>query len=442
MSDVSPAAQIRADAARIVAEVTDRGRSLDDLLAAEADEGSARGLKRSLCYGALRWHFRLVAIIKALAERPPEKLQPSLRALIEVGLYQLISGDVAEHAAVSETVNATRALGLPKASGFVNALLRRFQREREAVLHAVDRDLSIRTAHPRWFVDALRDERPDVLETVLEENNRHPPLWLRVNRMRAAVADVQRDLEAAGFQAVPHRLAPEALQVTPPADVRTLPGFDAGRFSVQDAAAQLAVELLAAEPGERILDACAAPGGKTCHLLERAGGAVEVTALDVSEPRLQRVRENLERLGLTARLATGDAAKPETWWDGRKYDRILLDVPCSATGVIRRHPDIKILRREKDVPALARRQRALLDACWGLLRPGGTLLYTSCSVLAAENSRVVSGFLARHAEARDQTPERTAGWPPRLPGEGPGYQVMPGESGMDGFYFACLQNSL
>jgi 16S rRNA (cytosine967-C5)-methyltransferase len=442
MHDVAPTARIRADAARIVAEVTDRGRSLDDTLAADSDEGSARGLKRSLCYGTLRWHFRLVAIVKALAERPPEKLQPSLRALIEVGLYQLISGDVAEHAAVSETVNATRALGLPKASGFVNALLRRFQREREAVLHAVDRDLSIRTAHPRWLVEALRHERPDVLEAVLDENNRHPPLWLRVNRMRATVADVRRDLEAAGFQAEPHPFAPDALRVTPPADVRTLPGFDAGRFSVQDAAAQLAVELLTIEKGERILDACAAPGGKTCHLLERAGGAVEVTALDVSEARLQRVRENLDRLGLSAQLIAGDAIAPETWWDGRPYDRILLDVPCSATGVIRRHPDIKILRRERDIPALAQRQRALLRTAWGLLRPGGTLLYTSCSVLAAENSRTVAGFLSRHPEARDRTPELTAAWPARPPGEGPGYQFMPGEAGMDGFYFACLRNSL
>jgi 16S rRNA (cytosine967-C5)-methyltransferase len=442
MVEISPTARIRADAARIVAEVTDRGRSLDELLAAESDEGSARGLKRSLCYGTLRWHVRLVAILKALAERPPEKLQPQLRALIEVGLYQLVSGDVAAHAAVSETVSAVHALGLPKASGFVNAVLRRFQREQDAILHAVDRDVSVRTAHPRWFVAALRRERPDILEEVLDANNRHPPLWLRVNRMRGTVAEMRRDLEAAGFQAEPHPFAPDALRVTPPADVRSLPGFLEGRFSVQDAAAQLAVELLGAEPGERVLDACAAPGGKTCHLLERTGGKVEVTALDVSEPRLERVRENLDRLGLQARTVAGDAALPDTWWDGRPYDRILLDVPCSATGVIRRHPDIKALRREKDILALVKRQRGMLEASWRLLRPGGTLLYTSCSVLADENGRVVSGFLARHHEAEDRTPALTASWPPRLPGAGPGYQVMPGETEMDGFYFACLRKSL
>lgn len=442
MTGVSPSAQLRADAARIVSDVADRGRSLDELLAALDDEGSARGLKRSLCYGTLRWHHRLVAVLKALAERPPEKLQPHLRALIEVGLYQLVSGEVAEHAAVSETVNATRALDLPKAAGFVNALLRRFQRERDAILHAVDRDIALRTAHPRWLVEALRSERPDVLEDVLDANNRHPPLWLRVNRMRASPDDVRRDLEAAGFQVEPHPFAPDALKVSPPADVRSLPGFAEGRMSVQDAAAQLAVELLDARPGERVLDACAAPGGKTCHLLERAGGALDVTALDASEARLERVAGNLERLGLQARCVAGDASEPGSWWDGRKFDRILLDVPCSATGVIRRHPDIKVLRRERDIPALARRQKALLEATWGLLAPGGTLLYTSCSVLSAENARVVAGFLARHPEASDQTATRTAGWPPRLPGEGPGYQVLPGEADMDGFYFACLRNSL
>ena len=442
MAERDSPAEIRASAARIVAEVTDRGRSLDELLAAESDEGSARGLKRSLCYGTLRWHLRLVSILRALAERPPERLQPPLRALLEVGLYQLVSGDVAPHAAVSETVSAARALGLPKASGFVNAVLRRFQREQESILHAVDRDLAVRTAHPRWFVEALRRQRADVFEEVLEANNRHPPMWLRVNRMRGTVEECRRDLEAAGFRVAGHPYAPDALRIDPPTDVRSLPGFADGRLSVQDAAAQLAVALLDTQPGDRVLDACAAPGGKTCHLLERSGGAAQVTALDISSARLQRVRDNLERLGLQARLVVGNAAEPADWWDGRPFDRILLDVPCSATGVIRRHPDIKILRRDKDIPALARRQRELLDAAWGLLRPGGTLLYASCSVLAEENQRVVTSFLSRHPEAEDSTPEGTGGWPARPPDTGPGYPVLPGEADMDGFYFACLRKRL
>lgn len=435
-------AQVRADAARIVADVL-AGRSLDELLAADAAEGSARGLKRSLCYGTLRWHFRLAAVLGALADRSPDKLDPRLRALLQVGLYQLASGETAEHAAVAETVSAARLLGFEKAAGFVNAVLRRFQREREAALHAVDRDLALRTAHPRWFVEALkRDRGADAALAVLDANNQHPPFWLRVNRMRAEVAGVVAELEAAGFTVARHPLAPDALRVEPATDVRSLPGFLDGRLSVQDAAAQLAIELLAPEPGERILDACAAPGGKTCHVLERTGGQASVTALDVAEPRLDRVRENLARLGLQAELKAADVAQVPQWFDGRAFDRVLLDVPCSATGVIRRHPDIKVLRRARDIPTLARRQAELLDAAWDTLKPGGRLLYTSCSVLAAENERVVAAFLARTGGARDLTPELTRAWPARPATSGPGYQVLPGEAAMDGFYYACLAKPL
>ena len=441
MKDPGPA-EVRAAAAHIVAEVIAGGHSLDELLAAEQDEGSARGLKRSLCYGTLRWHFRLAAILNALATRSPDQLQPRLRALLEIGLYQLVAGETAPHAAVSETVSAARILGFDKAAGFVNAVLRRFQREQADILHAVDRDIALRTAHPRWFVDALRHDRADAANATLDANNEHPPLWVRVNRQRSDVTTCIAELEAAGFAATTHPLATDALQVSPPADVRSLPGFAEGRLSVQDAAAQLAVELLDPQPGERILDACAAPGGKTCHVLERTDGRAEVTALDVSEPRLARVRENLDRLGLRAELRAADLADARSWWDGQPYDRVLLDVPCSATGVIRRHPDIKILRRARDIPALSRRQAELLAAAWPLVKPGGRLLYTSCSVLAAENERVVGGFVARTPDSRDQTPALTGGWPPRPPGWGPGYQVMPGDTGMDGFYYACLSKSL
>jgi 16S rRNA (cytosine967-C5)-methyltransferase len=435
-------AEVRASAAFIVAEVIGQGRSLDDLLATDVAEGSARGLKRSLCYGTLRWHYRLAAVLNALATRSPEQLDPRLRALLEVGLYQLVSGETAPHAAVSETVSAARALGFEKAAGFVNAVLRRFQREQADILHAVDRDVALRTAHPRWFVDALRRDRGTAALPALEANNEHPPLWVRINRMRSSLAQSTAELEAAGFTVTPHPLAPDALQVSPPADVRSLPGFGEGRLAVQDAAAQLAVDLLDPHPGERILDACAAPGGKTCHVLERTGGEAEVTAIDISEPRLGRVRDNLERLGLRAQLLAGDVGEPAAWWDGRPFDRVLLDVPCSATGVIRRHPDIKILRRAKDIPALARRQAELLEAAWRTVKPGGLLLYTSCSVLAAENEQVVAAFIARTAGASDVTAARTAHWPPRGAGAGPGYQVLPGEAGMDGFYYACLSKSL
>ncbi len=437
-------AEIRAAAARIVAEVIDRGRSLDDALAGEDDtEGSARGLKRSLCYGTLRWHFRLLATLKALTDRPPEQLDPRLRALLEIGLLQLIAAETPPHAAVSETVSAARVLGFEKAAGFVNAILRRFQREQADILHAVDRDLALRTAHPRWLVEALRRDRGgNAAYSALDANNAHPPLWLRVNRMRGDVERSIAELAAAGFSAERHSCAPDALVVTPPADVRALPGFVEGRLSVQDAAAQLVVELLDPQLGERILDACAAPGGKTCHVLERTGARAEVTALDVAAGRLVRIQENLDRLGLQANLRAGDLAQPAAWWDQRPFDRVLLDVPCSATGVIRRHPDIKVLRRARDVPALAKRQLELLTAGWSVLKPGGRLLYTSCSVLAAENEAVVGKFLERTPAARDRTPELTRNWPARPDGHGPGYQVLPGEAGMDGFYYACLDKAL
>lgn len=442
MSAASGPAEVRASAAVIVAAVIEDGRSLDDLLAAEQDEGSARGLKRSLCYGTLRWHYRLAAVLNALATRSPDQLAPRLRALIEVGLFQLVSGETAAHAAVAETVSAARVLGFEKAAGFVNAVLRRFQREQADVLHAIDRDLALRTAHPRWFVEALRTDRGDAAAAVLEANNVHPPLWLRVNRLRSDRQRAQSQLAAAGFTVTSHPFAPDALQVTPPADVRSLPGFLEGHLSVQDAAAQLAVELLEPQPGERILDACAAPGGKTCHVLEHTQGQARVTALDASASRMARVRENLDRLGLQAGLLTGDAANVRSWWDGQPFDRVLLDVPCSATGVIRRHPDIKILRRAKDIPLLAKTQARLLSAAWQVVRPGGRLLYTSCSVLAAENERVVARFLESTPGARDRTADLTQAWPARPPGAGPGYQVLPGEAEMDGFYYACLDKPL
>jgi 16S rRNA (cytosine967-C5)-methyltransferase len=432
------AAGTRASAARIVSATIDRGRSLDESLAADTAEGSARGLTRSLCYGTLRWHFRLIEILRRLCERPPEGLAPELRAILEIGLFQLLSGGVAEHAAVSETVNASRALGFTRASGFVNAVLRRFQRERDAVLADVDRDLAARTAHPRWFVDALGRECPEQREGILDANNAHPPMWLRVNRMRGDVGRCQAELEEAGWQVVRHAFARDALRIHPPADVHSLPGFAEGRLSVQDAAAELAVELLDPQPRERILDACAAPGGKTGHVLECVGGQAEVVALDVSAARLGRVRDNLARLGVHARVTEGDVTQPAGWWDGQPFDRVLLDVPCSATGVIRRHPDIKVLRRARDIPALAKRQAAMLRSAWRLVRPGGTLLYTSCSALDAENGGQVSAFLESSREAQDVTGERAPGWPARGPGAGPGYRVHAGETDVDGFYYACL----
>lgn len=266
-------------------------------------------------------------------------------------------------------------------------------------------------------------------------------MMLRVNRRQGSRDHYLAELQAAGIEAFACDFSEDGIRLASPCDVQQLPGFADGRVSVQDEAAQLAAGLLDLGPGQRVLDACCAPGGKTCHLLERLAGAVEVTALDVSESRLERVRENLGRLGLAARVVAGDLCQPSAWWDGRPFDRILLDVPCSATGVIRRHPDIKLLRRARDIPALGRRQATMLRAAWGMLAAGGTLLYTSCSVLRAENEAVVAAFLAEATDAVDRTAEATRDWPPRPAGAGPGYQVLPGEADMDGFFYACLRKA-
>ena len=274
---------------------------------------------------------------------------------------------------------------------------------------------------------------------MLDADNQRPPFWLRVNRRRSSGTEYRRKLEAAGHEVIDSRFDDHTLLLSRAADVRELPGFSEGLVSVQDAAAQLAAHLLAPAPGDRILDACAAPGGKTCHLLELHPAVTELIAVDVSKERLVRVHENLERLGLPATVVAGDAAMPEEWWDGRVFDRILLDVPCSATGVIRRHPDIKLLRRAEDIPALAQRQRELLDRTWRMLKPGGRLLYASCSVLRMETKAIVADFLSAVQSARDVTGDALRSLGLAGDGSGPGHAIATGTAGMDGFYYACLE---
>jgi 16S rRNA (cytosine967-C5)-methyltransferase len=437
MGDASPAG-IRAAAARWVAAVMFGGRSFDELLADDPDEGAARGLKRALSYGTLRWHFRLHAILSRLATRRLKDIDPQLRALLEIGLYQLEFREVAEHAAVAETVNAARELGHARAAGFVNAILRRYQRERDEIATRIASDVEARTAHPRWLVESFTSDWPQAAERMLAANNEPPPLWLRINRARTTRDECVAALQAAGLTCATDADACDAIRVTPHMDVRALPGFSEGLVSVQDAAAQLAIDVLAPARGERVLDACSAPGGKASHVLERTGHAAELVAVDVSPGRLARVEENFARLGLDGQTLVGDATRSAEWWDGRGFDAVLLDAPCSGTGVIRRHPDIKILRRPADVAQFARTQSRMLEALWPLVRAGGRLLYTTCSVLKAENQDVIGDFLRRHGDAADGTAMRTAGWQAREPRDGPGYQRWTGDASMDGFYYACL----
>jgi 16S rRNA (cytosine967-C5)-methyltransferase len=424
-------------------EVVERGRSLDAVLNAESTTNKQeRGLLRSLSYDSIRWYIRLDALLTRLLARPNQALEPEIRALAIVGLCQLIYTDIPEHAAVAETVAATRELKQPRASGLVNAILRRCQREQTELLPKIDRDLAVRSAHPRWLVEKLRKDWGDRANDILDANNQRPPFWIRVNRARVTPANYRDRLQEKQIGVLASAFDDTALLLDRAMDVSDLPGFDEGWVSVQDAAAQLAGHLLDPQAGERILDACAAPGGKTGHLLELAPELAALTAVDVSPERLTRVSQNLRRLGVTAQVVAADAAEPTRWWDGKPFNRILLDVPCSATGVIRRHPDIKLLRRSDDIAPLAARQSQLLRALWPLLLPGGRLLYASCSAIQAETSAVIADFLRDEPTARDATVERLQALPPV--GEGTradahGLRIAAGSAGMDGFYYAVLE---
>ena len=441
---MSASAKVRAHAARVVAQVALNGQSLDKALSAALtgfERDQDRGLLRSLSYDSVRWYLRLDALHRSLLSKPSQRLEPEIHGLVIVGLCQLLYTDIPPHAAVMETVNAAKFLDLSRAAGLINALLRRCQRESTALLEKIDLDAAIRTAHPRWLVEQLTKDWGRRVPAILEANNQRPPFWLRVNTRQVSAESYRKELVERGFVVADSARYPEGLRLERAVDVNELPGFAAGHVSVQDAAAQLAARLLDPAPGDRILDACAAPGGKTGHLLELQPQIDELIALDIAAERLERVRENLERLRLSANLRVGDAAEPSQWWDGRPFDRVLLDVPCSATGVIRRHPDVKLLRRRSDIPELARRQAELLRVMWGLLKPGGRLVYASCSALSAETADVVAEFLRQTPDAADFTSQLMGTIDQELTQE-VGYRIAAGTDAMDGFYYACLRKIL
>jgi len=403
-------------------------------------ERAQRPAIQSLAFGTVRWYFELDACLTLMLDRPDAALVPEIRALALVGLFQLAHGATPAHAAVAETVEATRVLGRPRAAGFVNALLRRFQREGAAIMSKAHERPQARHAHPAWLLDALARDWPDLWPVMVAAGNAEPPMWLRVNHRQGSRDEYRARLAEAGMAAESSAFAPEALRLSEPVNVGELPGFAQGAVSVQDAAAQLAPYWLAADRGMRVLDACAAPGGKTCHILELEPGIAELVSLDVDPARCARIADNLSRLRLAAKIVVGDAANA-AWWDGRPFDRILLDVPCSGTGVIRRHPDIKLLRRPDDIPRFAATQLALLRSVYALLAPGGRLLYASCSVLHAENAAVVGEFLAAEPTALDATESARLLLPgvAPAPGPGPGCALPCGAADADGFYYACLE---
>lgn len=430
------AAKVLSGAARALGAVLAEGASADAALALPMDE-ALRGPVRAVFLGSARWYLRLAPAVLPLLSRPGQSTDPLLRALLACAVHQLEYSSHAAATTVAAAVDAARLLGVAKAAGLVNAVLRRYLAERQRRLAEVDRDLAKRTAHPAWLVEALRSAWPSELEAILAANNAHPPLSLRVDLGRSTREAYLQELAAAGLAGGLVAGIATAVTLEVPVPVTQLPGFDAGRVSVQDGSAQLAAILLAPHAGERVLDACAAPGGKSGALLELAGGELALTALDSDGVRLRRVADNLQRLRREARLVHADLRAAPDWWDGRPFDAILLDAPCSGTGVIRRHPDIKLLRRSSDTAAFAALQLALLKACWPLLRPGGRLLYATCSVLPAENSAVIGAFLAGEPTARELELAPPPGLVPPLHQGGPGGQRLPGAGG-DGFYYACL----
>jgi 16S rRNA (cytosine967-C5)-methyltransferase len=431
--------QPRKIAALLVHRVLDQGESLGSLLGAQLarlDDPRQRALAQELVFGTLRWSYRLEALLARLLRKPLKKKDRDLHALLLVGLYQLLILEMPAHAAVSETVEVARQLGKDWAAGMVNGVLRNAQRQSAALLKAVQDTASARWSHPDWWIERLQQDWPENWQQILKAGNQRPPMVLRVNRLQTERDDYLQQLQVSGIEALPLPFTESAIQLEQPVGVDSLPGFREGRVSVQDGAAQLCASLLDLQAGQRVLDACAAPGGKTGHILELAPQLESLLAIDVDETRLQKVRENLQRLHLDAGLLAADAGDPQAWWDGKLFDRILLDAPCSASGVVRRHPDIKLLRRPADVRSLSQQQQRLLEALWPLLASGGMLLYASCSVFREENSDNLQVFLDRHADA-SELPLQVE-WGKVLP---VGRQLLPGEHDMDGFYFACLSKA-
>lgn len=461
----------RACAAQILAEIFNQKNSLNQVLAekvAGVTHTANRGFIQELCYGTLRWYHQLNAISQILLKQPLKSKDSDIHALVLIGFYQLLHLKTAPHAAIHETVQATRDLKKPWATGLINGVLRALQRNEAGLLQKINQAPSAQYSHPQWLLKALQQAWPEQWQTIVTANNQHPPLTLRVNRLKYTSEEYLQLLQQHTIAAQATQYTTHGITLAEACDVKKLPGFAEGAISVQDGAAQLAAELLDLRPGLRVLDACAAPGGKTAHILETEPNLSELVIIDIDERRLQKIEENLKRLGLykhqqdymrldedrtlqgckasayrevpvriqshvSLLMHCADAAQPEQWWDKKLFDRILLDAPCSATGVIRRHPDIKLLRRAEDIPTLAALQQNLLNKLWPLLKSGGLLVYATCSLLPQENSQVLENFLTTHPDAQEKTLNVDWGIKTNI-----GRQIFPELNGMDGFYYGCL----
>lgn len=435
----APTTNLRADCAKCLCSVVDQQRSLSDVFPAQFqhyEDNRDKALAQEICFGVLRWLPKLDFFCSKLLQQPLKGKKRPLQFLLYVGMYQLLAMRIPAHAAISETVDGAVTLKAPGLKGLLNGVLRNFQRQQETLVENAEHILSCRFGHPNWIIKQVQTAYPEQWESILNAAQERAPLWLRVNQQKSQGEEYLQQLNeaelAAKLVAFQHtNVAPVSIEMTSACPVEKLPRFADGYASVQDGAAQHAAALLGPQANEKILDACAAPGGKTCHLLE-IEPTLTVHAIDIDQKRLDRVEENLTRLQLTAKTQCADLAKLDDWWDGEPFDRILLDAPCSATGVIRRHPDIKWLRRKEDIAELAALQQQLLATLWQTLAPGGTLLYATCSIMPEENQKQIMNFLQDTPDASlnkilAEETEQTPGW-----------QLLPGDNNMDGFYYARL----
>jgi 16S rRNA (cytosine967-C5)-methyltransferase len=396
-----------------------------------------------LVNGVLRWRWKLEYVLLCLLKKPLKSKDQDIQLLLMLALYELMEMSSAEYAVVNEAVQLTRTIGKSWASGLVNGVLRSFIRDKESVVLKACEDEVANYSHPAWLIELLKKDWPDHWQSILEANNARPPLWLRVNQIQNDVLSYRKLLTEVS-QVVTHPYAGQALKLERGIDVRLLPGFEQGMFAVQDAGAQLAAELLNTKCGDRVLDLCAAPGGKTCHLLETEPRLETLVVVELEEDRMEQVRENLSRLKLDQMkrdqlkpeivLIVGDSTQASQWWDGKLFDRILVDAPCSSTGVIRRHPDIKSLRREQDLGVLAKTQQQILQQALQMLAPGGLLLYATCSVLKQENEEQIEKVLSTSNDLDEEIIE--AQWGVAC---SHGRQLLTGESDADGFYYALIR---
>jgi 16S rRNA (cytosine967-C5)-methyltransferase len=434
------AASARSLAAHAVARLLREGVTLDAALkdALVGADAKLHSSVRSLGYGAVRGYFRHEAILGKLLSTPVRSLDFLVRALLSVALYELEDERTPEYAVVDAAVQTAKATDAVRASGLINAVLRRYLRERKTVDAEIASRPATRHAAPIWLADRFRADWPVRWTQLLAASDSHAPMWLRVNSRLKTTAEYLGQLQQAGIGARAEERVPHAIMLDTPCDVHELPGFSEGVVSVQDLGAQCVAFLLDLAPGLRVLDACAAPGGKTALIAEREPALKKLVAVDIDPHRLSRVRENLSRENLTAEVLAGDATAPAKWWDGASFDRILLDAPCSGLGVIRRHPDIRLRKSPSDIDKLPALQGRLLKAAWDLLAPGGRLVYVTCTVTRSENRDVIAAFLNGHPGASIVPSQAWEGWPGFGEADEFGRQILPGEAGADGFYYAAL----